>query len=98
MTKYNLNCENQVIRLMITDSKKWHYVALKILSALLRGITIIMKAFILLKKHYNQCKNHDYRYVEMHKEDNKTLTYNPKEKYIKLHLLFMLTHSPFLKK
>ena len=98
MTKYNLNCENQVIRLMITDGKKWHYVAVKILSALLWGITIIMKTFILLKKHYNQCKNHDYRYVEMHKEDNKTLTYNSKEKYIKLHLLFMLTHSPCLKK
>ena len=38
-SKYNLNCENQVILLMITDSKKWHYLAVKGLSALLRGIT-----------------------------------------------------------
>ena len=26
-----------------------------------------------LKKHYNVCKNHDYCYVEMPKEDNKKL-------------------------
>ena len=34
-SKYNLNCENQVILLMITDSEKWHYLAVKSLSALL---------------------------------------------------------------
>ena len=82
---------------MITDGKKWHYLAVKILSALLRRITIIMKTFTQLKKHYNLCKNHDYRYVEMHKEDKTLLTYNTKEKYLKFHL-FMLTHSPCLKK
>ena len=38
-SKYNLNRENQVILLMITDGKKWHYLALKSLSALFRGIT-----------------------------------------------------------
>ena len=27
----------------------------------------------ILKKHYNVCKNHDYCYVEMPKEDNKIL-------------------------
>ena len=36
---YNLNNENQVILLMITDGKKWHYLAVKSLSALFRGIT-----------------------------------------------------------
>ena len=35
----NFMCENQVILLMITDCKKWHYLAVKSLSALLRGIT-----------------------------------------------------------
>ena len=29
-SKYNLNHENQVILLMITDRKKWHYLAVKI--------------------------------------------------------------------
>ena len=38
-SQYNLNPENQVIRLMITDGKKWHYLAVKRLSALFRGIT-----------------------------------------------------------
>ena len=38
-SKHNFKCENQVILLMITDGEKWHYLALKSLSALLRGIT-----------------------------------------------------------
>ena len=33
-----------------------------------------------LKKHKNVCENHDY--VEMSKNDNKTLKYNPGEKSI----------------
>ena len=37
-SKYNLNRENQVILLMITDGEKWHYLAAKCLSALFRGI------------------------------------------------------------
>ena len=40
-SKDNLNRENQVVLLMITDSKKWHYLAVKRLSALSRGITSI---------------------------------------------------------
>ena len=56
-SKYNLKRENQVILLMITDGEKWHYLAVKKLSALLRGITgnnnedfycvIIMETFTL---------------------------------------------------
>ena len=38
-SKHNFMCENQVILLMITDCKKRHYLAVKRLSALLRGIT-----------------------------------------------------------
>ena len=38
-SKYNLTRENQVILLMITDGEKWHYLAVKKLSALLRGAT-----------------------------------------------------------
>ena len=38
-SKYNLTHENQVILLMITDGEKWHYLAVKKLSALFRGIT-----------------------------------------------------------
>ena len=38
-SKYNLTRENQVILLMITDDEKWHYLVIKRLSALFRGIT-----------------------------------------------------------
>ena len=38
-SKYNFKCKNQVILLIITDGKKWHYLSVKILSALLRGRT-----------------------------------------------------------
>ena len=38
-SKYYLNRENRVILLMITDGQKWHYLAIKGLSAILKGIT-----------------------------------------------------------
>ena len=38
-SKYNVKRENQVILLMITDGEKWHYLAVKKLSALIKGIT-----------------------------------------------------------
>ena len=38
-SKHSFKGENQVIFLMITDGKKWHYLTVKNLSALLRGIT-----------------------------------------------------------
>ena len=41
-SKYNSTCESQVILLMITDGEKWHYLAVKSLSALFRGITVII--------------------------------------------------------
>ena len=84
-SKYNLNRENQVTLLMITDSEKWHYLAVKSLSALFRGITSkqdgdfyclnCFKSYTTenkLKKHKKVC---DYWYVEM-PEDNKILKYN----------------------
>ena len=36
--KYNKEFENQITLLMITDGQKWHYGAVKKLSALFRGI------------------------------------------------------------
>ena len=38
-SKYNLKHENQVILLMISDGEKLHYLLLKKLSALFKGIT-----------------------------------------------------------
>ena len=38
-SKHNLTCDKQVILLMITDGEKWHYLVVKNLPGLLRGIT-----------------------------------------------------------
>ena len=98
-----LKRENQVILLMITDSKKWHYLTLKILPILVRGITPkhVWDFYCLncfhwysteknLKKHYNVYKNHDYCYGEMTKEDNKILKYNHGENLMKIPFIIFI--------
>ena len=95
-SKYNLTRENQVILLMITHGEKWHYLAVKRLSALFRGITgnnngdfYCLNCFQScttknkLKKHKKVCKNHNYCYVQMPEEYNKTLKYHEGEKSMK---------------
>ena len=95
-SKHNFKRENQVILLMITDGKKWHYLAVKSLPALLKGIPsndnedfYCLNCFHLystknkLKKHERVCYDHDYFYGEMPNEDNKILKYNHGEKSLK---------------
>ena len=66
--------------------KKWHYLALKKLSALLTGITSKHEGDLYclncfhsystkgkLKKYKDVCENHNYSYPEMPEEDNKNL-------------------------
>ena len=96
-SKYNKELENQVTLLMFTNGKKWHYLAVKSLSALLRGVTsrhvgdfYRLNCFHSystenkLKMHENVCKNHDYCYVEMPNEDNVILKYNHAGKSMKV--------------
>ena len=53
-SKHNFKRENQVILLINTDAKKWHYLAVKSLSVLFRGITskhvgdLLFKLFSLI--------------------------------------------------
>ena len=95
-SKYNLTRENKVILLMITDGEKWHYLAVKKLSELLRGITSnhnedfyclnCFPAYTTDNKfetHKKVCENHDYCCMEMPNEDNKILKYNHGEKSMK---------------
>ena len=95
-SKYIFKRENQVILLMINDGKKWHYITVKRLSALLRGITSNHKEDFYclncfhsyskkekLKKHEKICNDHDYCYVEMPDKDKKILKYNHGEKSVK---------------
>ena len=82
---------------MITGGKKWHYLAVKSLSALLRGITSnnnndfyclncfhSYRANNKLKKHERVCNNHDYCHLDMPNEDEKILKYNQTEKSLKV--------------
>ena len=83
---------------MITDNdENWHYLAVKSVSALLRGITsshdgdfYCLNCFHsyrtkeTLKKHEKVRKDHDYCYVKMPHEDKKILKYNPGEKPLKV--------------
>ena len=82
---------------MITDGEKWHYLTIKNLSGLLRGITSNHKEDFYclncfcsystknkLEAHKTICENHDYCHVEMPTKDNNTIKYNQGEKSIKL--------------
>ena len=90
MALSNLKYKNQEILLMTTDDKKWHYLAIKKLSTLLRRITskhdgdpYCLNCF---HSYSRKCEDHDY-YVEMSKKDNKTLKYNHGEKSMKVQFI-----------
>ena len=96
-SKHNLTCDKQVILLMITDGEKWHYLTVKNLPGLLRGITsshqedfYCLNCFCSyrtrnkLEVHKKICENHDYCNVEMPTKDINIIKYNQGEKSIKL--------------
>ena len=91
-SKHNLTCDKQVILLMIR-----HYLVVKNLSGLLRGITSNHKEDLYclncfyaystknkLEAHIKISQNHDYCHVEMPTKDNNTIKYNQGEKSTKL--------------
>ena len=80
-SKYNVTRENQEILLMISDGEKWHYLTVKGLNALLKGITskhdgdfYCLNCFHSyaskesLEKHMKVCEDKDYWYIEMPKK------------------------------
>ena len=94
-SEYNLSHEDQVILLMIIDGEKWHYLAVKSLSALLRRVTgnnhgdfyclnclHFYTTENTLKKHKEICENHDYCKLEMPKEGKSILEYIQGEKSV----------------
>ena len=96
---------------MITDGEKCHYLAVKSLSALFRGITskhegdfYCLNCFQScttenkLKKYKEVCENHDYCYVAMPEEDNKILKYNQGEKSIKVPFIIYADLESLLEK
>ena len=79
---------------MITDeTNNWHYLAVKRISGLLRGITsqhngdfYCLNCFHSyttenkLRKHERICENHDFCYLKMPDEEYKILKYIPGKK------------------
>ena len=96
-SKHNLTREKKVILLMIGNGEKWHYLVIKNLSGLLKGITsnhvgdfYCLNCFCAystknkLEKHKKICENHDYCHVEMPTKDNNIIKYNHGVKSIKM--------------
>ena len=88
-SKNNLTHERQIILLMISDGQKWHYLVVKNLSGLLRGITSNHKEDFYclncfysyrtenkLEAHKKICENHDYCHAEMPSRNNNIIKYN----------------------
>ena len=108
ISKYN---HKQVILLMITDDgKRWHYLAVKCLLALLRGITsnhhgdfYCLNCFHSysthnkLKKHERVCNSHDYCRADMPKE-HEEIKYLPAEKSLKVPFIIYADLEYLLKK
>ena len=96
-SKNNLTREKQVILLMISNGQNWHYLVVKHLPGLLRGITSTHKEDFYclncfhsyrtenkLEAHKKICENHDYCHIEMPTKNNNTVQYNHGEKSMKL--------------
>ena len=96
-SKHNLTREKQVILLVISNGENWHYLTVKNLSGLLRGITsnhvgdfYCLNCFHSyrtknkLEAHKEICENRDYCHVEMPTKHTNTIKYNQGEKSIKL--------------
>ena len=82
---------------MISNGENWHYLLVKNLAGLLKGITsnhqedfYCLNCFCAystenkLEVHKKICENHDYCHEEMPTKDNNTIKYNQGEKSIKL--------------
>ena len=96
---------------MITDGKKYHYLAVTNLSALLQGnLSNHVGDFYCLncfssyttknklKEHEEICNNHDSCRIEMPKWVEKILKYNPGEKSLKAPFTIYLDLECLLKK
>ena len=96
-SKHNLTREKQVILLMISNDENWHYLIVKNLSRLLRGITSNHDGDFYcrncfhshrtknkLDAHKKICENHDYCHIEMPTKDNNIIKYKQGEKSLKL--------------
>ena len=110
-SKYNLIRDNQIILLMISNGKNWHYLTIKNLSGLLRGISsnhnsdyYCLNCFQSyrtgnkLNVHQKICENHDYCNIEMPSPNNNLIKYNQGEKSLELPFIIYADLECLLKK
>ena len=110
-SRYNLTYEEQIILLMIPDGEKWHYLTVKNLPGLLRGITSThygdfhclncfrsYRTKSKLELHKKICENHDYCKVEMPAKGNNIIKYNHGEKSMKVPFVIYADLECLLKK
>ena len=110
-SKYNLVRDNQVILLMISNGETWHYLAVKSLLRLLRGITSnhdgdysCLNCFHSyrtenkLNVHKKVCEKRNYCKIEMPSNDNNFIKYNQGEKSLKLPFVIYADLECILKK
>ena len=110
-SKYNLIRDNQIILLMISNGKNWHYLAVKSLSRLLRGISSnhnsgyhCLNCFHSyrtenkLNVHKKICENHEYCNIEMPSPNNNIIKYNQGEKSLELPFIIYADLECLLKK
>ena len=96
---------------MITAGKKWHYLAVRSLSALLRGITSSNNEYFYclncfhsyrtlnkLEKHGRVCNNHDYYHVDMPEAGKSILKYSSGDKSLKVPFIIYADLECLLKK
>ena len=107
VSKHNSNGEKQVILLMIPNGKRWHYLAVKILPAFLRGIMSkhlgdfyclnCLHSFATeskLESHIKVYENIDFCNVVMASEDAKILKFNQYQKSDKALYTGILVWAP----
>ena len=89
VSKCNSNCKKQVILLMIPNRETWHYLAVKKLLTLLRGITsknngnfyyLICLHSFKLESHKKVCEIKDFCNTVMPSIDIKILEFNQYQK------------------
>ena len=110
-SEYNNKCKKQVILLMITNGKKWHYLAVTNLSALLQGMSSNHKGDFYclncfnsyttknkLKEHEEICNNCNSYHVEMPKQAEQILKYIHGEESLKASFAIYLDLECLLKK
>ena len=110
-SKYNLIRYNQIILLMINNGENWHYLVVKSLSRLLRGISSNHDGYHYrlncfhsyrtenkLNAHKKICENHDYCNIEMPSPNNNLIKYNQGEKSLKLPFVIYADLECILKK